>query len=648
LGQVSRLLLGEDSGWRGDLQAEADITGDMNNLALRSRLRVENAHRVEFTPLSHFNVDARCEAAYHHEERSVDKLTCLWPTGDGHLLLTGSVADLGHPEPRLKLEINHTPVSLVVSVLGLMRRGVPALVDASGAINGEFDWGAEKAPGKGAAASAAAEGLTGQAVAEMVSLRLANVEHPISFAALRFGTASEIAAVAPGKGRHRQKNAAVAAPVTPRNTIVLEPAEFEAGAAVPMKVAGEFSRNGFSLHFTGESAVARLVPVAQEFGQIGAMGALAAKGTAQADLTLAGPWIPAVDADTGANVNAPVEGWVRLQHVEVKPGWLPEPMEIGSATAQFGGGKVTWSDASVSIGTAGDAAGGRIAAKGSASYPAVCVDAAGCTAQVDLEFSSLNAGSLEAALLGKGKHGEFLQALLSRVESPAPPWPALHGTVHAGTLTVGDLKLTDANAAIAVENHGLKILALDANGLGGSAHLTGSVATGQDGPQYALDVSWSRVKLAQAGALFHETWGTGSIDGEMKLKLHGAPTKLAATATGDFRWLVKGKWGGSWEGPGREAGAKPAAIAGSSRWAASGNIEHEVLTLTRGPALGTIGLNRKVNLNWSGAGAGLERAAAEGAGRDPLHISGTVARPVVSSAGHGVVRVEGAAEAREN
>src|SRR6185437_12087223 len=230
----------------------------------------------------------------------------------------------------------------------------------------------------------------------------ANVEHPISFATLRFSTPSTIAPVAPGKERHRQKKAAVVVPVTPRNAVALEPAAFEAGAAAPMKVAGEFSRSGFSLHFTGESTMARLIPVAQEFSQIGAVGALAAKGTAQTDLTLAGPWIPAVDADTGANVDAPVEGWVRVEHGELKPEWLPEPIEVGSATAQFASGKVTWSDASVSVGGGI----GKLAAKGSVSYPAVCADAAGCAAQVNLEFPALNVGALEAALLGKDRHGK--------------------------------------------------------------------------------------------------------------------------------------------------------------------------------------------------------------------------------------------------
>jgi hypothetical protein len=625
LGQASRLVLGEDSGWRGDLHAEGDVTGDMRDLTLKSRLQVDDAHRLEFTPMSHFDVDTRCEAAYHHEAQSLDNLTCLWPTGDGHLLLTGAVADLAHPEPRLKLEINHTPVRFVVDLLGLMRRGLPALVDASGTINGEFAWGPAET---GSAAASLRNALTGHAVAEGVSLRLANVDRPITFAALRFATASDIAAAAaPRPLKHGGKKAAAPTRVAAAgNGILVEPATFAAGAAAPMEVAGRISRAGFSMHFTGESSVARLVPVARDFSQLDALNALAAKGTAQTDLTVAGPWIPAVDADTGASVESPVQGWVRLEHAEVKPVWLREPIEIGSATAQLDGSTVTWANASVSV--------KGIAAEGSASYPATCANPGGCGAQVNMDFPTLNAGDLESALLGRGEHG-VLEEILSRVESPAPGWPALNGTVHAGVLTIANLRLKNASASIAVKDHRLRILSLDASGLGGSAHATGSVEAAQGGPQYALKVTWSGVKLAQAGELFRENWGTGSVDGQMNLTLEGAGNP-ASTATGKFQWLVNGKWGGSW-GLGErrvEQGTQPAAM----HWAGAGMIAHEALTLTKGPAQGTIGFNRKLNLDWTGVPQGSRRGKTmtapeqgEGEGLNPLHIVGTLARPAVSA-----------------
>jgi len=612
MGQVSRMVLGEDSGWRGDLRADADITGDMRDLTLRSRLRVADAHRLEFTPLTHFNIDARCNAEFHHPTRSLDNLTCLWPTGDGHLLLTGAVPDLTNPQPKLKLEINHTPVSFVVDLLGLMRRGLPGLVDAKGTINGEFDWG--PSAGKDVA-SPPVESLTGQAVAEKISLQLANVDRSFTFAALHFATPSEIEKTSRYARHGRRSRTPKQEPVagSGRNVVLLEPATFDAGAATPMAVSGQFSRAGFSLHLSGESSVARLLPLARDFSQLNALDGLAAKGTAQTNLTFAGPWIPPVNLD-GTSAAEQAQGWVRLQHSQAQPKWLPEPVEIASATAQIGGQNITWSNASISV--------RGIAAKGSVSYPAACADPAGCAAEVNLDFPSLNAAELQRALLGEG-HGKFITAILSRVESAPPPWPVLNGTLHAGTLTIGKLRLTNASAAIAVRDHKLNILSLDASGLGGSAHATGAITKTDGGPQYALDIAASGVKLAEAGALFRENWGTGTLDGQMKLDLQGT-SDLASSATGDFRWLVSGSWGGNWKGARPEHPTRH-----RTQWTAAGTIGNEALTLTRGPARGTIGFNRRLNLEWTG-GAPAARLAQNGP--TPVQISGTLAHPVESAA----------------
>jgi hypothetical protein len=305
---------------------------------------------------------------------------------------------------------------------------------------------------------------------------------------------------------------------------------------------------------------------------------------------------------------------VRLQHAQVQPKWLPEPVDIASATAQLGGQNVTWANASISV--------RGIAAKGSVSYPATCADPAGCAAEVNLDFPSLNVAELARALLGEG-HGRFITAILSRVESAPPPWPMLNGTLHAGTLTIGKLRLTNASAAIAVHDHKLSILSLDANGLGGSAHATGEITKTDGGPQYALNITANGVRLAQAGALFRESWGTGTLDGQMKLDLHGT-SDLASSATGDFRWLVNGTWGGSWKGARPEHPSRH-----RTQWAATGTIGNEALTLTKGPALGTIGFNRKLNLEWTGTGPEARVAEREPA---PIQITGTLAHPVESVA----------------
>ena len=118
------------------------------------------------------------------------------------------------------------------------------------------------------------------------------------------------------------------------------------------------------------------------------------------------------------------------------------------------------------------------------------------------------------------------------------------------------------------------------------------------------------------------------MDGDAKLKLHGA-ANLTASATGTFEWLVNGRWGGSWNSrPGER-------LLPRSQWSAAGTIGHEALTLTKGPAKGTIGFNRRLNLDWTGkkhSGRRVKAVAAAEAGEtknlDLVRITGTLAHPV--------------------
>ena len=52
LGQVTRLIAGMDSGWRGDLDATVGIRGTVGDLQLQSRVQVGNLRRQEFQPVT--------------------------------------------------------------------------------------------------------------------------------------------------------------------------------------------------------------------------------------------------------------------------------------------------------------------------------------------------------------------------------------------------------------------------------------------------------------------------------------------------------------------------------------------------------------------------------------------------------------------
>ncbi len=393
-----------------------------------------------------------------------------------------------------------------------------------------------------------------------------------------------------------------------------------------MQVSAQLSRSGFSLHFTGESSLARLQPVTRDLTQLAPFQALAPQGTAQSDLTLSGPWFLPITLDT-ASAQSRLSGWTRLQHARVKPAWLPEPIDILTATAQFGvqpgatsadqlrtqsvsssGNTITWADASIAV--------NGIAAKGSASYTIGCDNPSGCAAEVNLDFLSLDLAYLRSAILGSS-HSNFFQSILSQVEGAPLPWPPLTGTVHVAKLTLGPLHLTNARAAFTVQSGQLDLTSLDASTLGGSTHVSGTIQAASNGPKYDLSLTWTGVKLAQATALFHEKWGTGSVDGQAALNLNGYAA-LAPTASGTFSWIVNGNWGGAW------SPAPP--FRSHASWSAAGTFANQTLTLTKGPARGTITFSRKLDLTWQPIAPRATPHATS-----PIAITGTLAHPTIST-----------------
>ena len=403
------------------------------------------------------------------------------------------------------------------------------------------------------------------------------------------------------------------------------------GAPAPLQISGQLTPAGFDLRLSGAATLPQLTPWINSFAilhsSLFSLSTPANSAPAVADLNLAlqGPWMAPVNAEDHPRNLTMAQGSLRLQHVEAKLDWLPEPIEINSATASFSPSVVTWSNATFNI--------NGVAVQGSATYPFPCENPAGCAARLTLDVTNLDAATLESTLLGTGHHGELIDAILSKVgaEIGHKPWPSLDSAAHIGVLSLGRLALRNARALVSVRNDQLKIDSLDADTLGGSLHASGTVETSGSGPQYSLDLNFSGLKIAEAANLFHENWGAGSIDGGAQLTLHGYSTAdLTSSARGAFHW----NWSqGSLPISANSASLQPASLtrpaAGLSplhfsHWSANGTIFDGLLHLapdaSGNSVTGTISFQRELNLIWP---------AAKG---QPLHLSGTLAHPALAPA----------------
>ena len=572
LGQIARLLLGKDTGWRGNMDINGTIKGDVFNPQFKTRIQIAAMHRQEFSPLEPFNVDATCQGNYRHDSRSLENLTCLWPIDRGHLLLTGSVVDTEHPKPSFNLQIQNLPASFGLSSLRLFRNGFASSTQVSGVIGGSLAYTKSRS-----------ETLTGDVTATGVTIRAPGMDAPVTFPALHLTSTAAPPAGRPAKTRSTS-------PGTPAS-LHLATAGIPFGEDVPLTVSGDFTRQNFSLRFTGDAALKRLRPITASIGLLhNAASALAPQGSAILDLTIQGQWTPGSTLGNPASGATTTEGSLRLKNAKYQATFLPEPVEIVSAQAALSSTRIIWNPVSIVF--------HKILATLSLTAPIPC-SAPACVREFSLSTPQLDAAALQSAVMGAGERGEFLQQILARLDRNKIQWPALNGTVRAATFTLGPLALHDASCEIRIEGRQIQFKSIEAHSLNGILQANGTMDATASTPRYSFDAQLLHASAAGLATLWHEPPPTGTVSAATHLELSGYSTEdLAKSAQGTFHW--------DWtQGT---TTLVPAALTHFDHWSADGSIKNRQLTfdqsqLVRGSVrqtvAGTISFDREPNLTIS-------------------------------------------------
>jgi hypothetical protein len=584
LGQLSRLTLGRDIGWRGGVEVQAQIAGTAQLARIQSKINVAGFHRAEFTPNHPLDLATTCQALFRKQTRTLEDMTCKSPVGEGALLLTGSIQDAPElPQADLKLEVSHVPASAALAALQEVRNGLGAGVQASGTIDGEFQYTSQlqRSPFIAGQAEVAALGLSSSASGK-----------PFLLAPVRLRWES------PSSG-----NAGLAG-------LLLQPARVSMGGPAPVTVNGRFTSAGFDLHASGAASLARLQQFNQGFGLLG--GSLAAlgpsQGAATADLDFRGPWLlPEPDPDHPVNAST-AEGSISLHNAEVRTSYLSRPLHIASAQAILSPTQVTWTNATISYGT--------MEGQATLEYPTSCAVKTGCPRHFSLVTPALDLGVLRSTMLGAGR-GQLLHQLLNRIDRSSTPWPLLSGTVQAEQLAIGKLTIHDATGTLDIGGETLTVRSLNGRAGNGTLHLSGLMNSAGSEPAYQVELEVTNASPAALGSIFEERWGTGTISLAAQLRMAGLDAEdLAGSAAGTVHW--------SWTKGALQAETPRIQF---DQWNADATIAGSTITITHSlliqgnearPLSGTISFDRELDLK-----AGL-RAGTQA-------ITGTLEHPQVQT-----------------
>ncbi len=560
MGQLSRLLIGSDAGWRGNLTAEMKLDGTPDSANVITRLRATGVHREEFAPAAPMDFDANCGFAYHYSLRTIEKLICDSPLGDGRLRLEGNLPSGG--QPTLSLELQKIPAQAVLDALRTVRQELGAGLEADGTVSGKLIYDttapvqvvepqskpthqARKSAAIKAAASTTPDPLSGSITLDALKLSGGGLSQPIQIPKVVF---------TPAAGTSGQNN------------VLAGTATLPAGGPTPLVFTVRLMLTGYQVKARGAGTPARIRQIAHAAGlkEAGALDAIAGDPVA-VDLAIEGPWLPAPDtslaestagsgASAGQEIAAPVTqpipdrliGTVTLRNANWKTDVLPSAVTISAATLHLGGGASMWD--SVAFGY------GPLKGTARVEFPACSASEQPCLPTANLEFPSLDAAELETTLLGAEKKGTLLSTVIARLTPTSThTWPAFQGTLKVGSLVLGPVTLDDFSADFKVAAAEAEITRVEAGLLGGQIHVTGKVENA-DKPAYSLEGQFGKISPTEFCKLLELRCTGASLDGDGKVELVGYASKgLASSAKGTlhFDWkkgAVTGRLGQSAEG----------------------------------------------------------------------------------------------------
>jgi hypothetical protein len=629
LGQLTRLMIGSDPGWRGDLTGELHLDGTADAARIKTRLRAAGVHRAEFAPVAPMDFDANCGFVFHFSGQAIENLVCDSPLGDGRIHLAGDLPGQGGP-PRFSVELDRIPVTAGLDALRTVRSGLGPGLEARGTISGKISYAAVPAEGGAAekTAGAAKPGraqyrgpFTGSLAVEGLQLSGDGLSTPIQAPRL---------VLEPAPVKQSQPLRPYQSPVKAQSSLPTPAAALSAtvaipaGGTTPLAVTMRLTLSGYQVTMRGQASLARARELARVAGVADAVALDALAGDpVTVDLSAEGPWAPvqripfssippvvavssaaattgnltgnrpaiaspAADESAGPDTDN-LSGTVTLRNANWKADYLASHVQIAQATLHVGNGELRWDPVVFSYGPVGGTA--------SLSLPASCDVAPPCLPHFQVRFGALDASSLQAAILGAQEKGTLLSTLIARLRpSSAPSWPQLEGAVTADSLILGPVTLREASATLRVLSTDAEITGLDAGLLGGRVHGSGALraaGTGQGKPSYTLQGQFEKLNPAAVGQLVGLRFSGGVIDADGKIELSGFTDKdLADSVKGTLRFDWRhGAVSAPAGGHGGELTESPAALPATAS-VPSALVRFDHWTAEAGIANGTITLNQ--------------------------------------------------------
>ncbi|MGA7908902.1 MAG: AsmA family protein [Candidatus Sulfotelmatobacter sp.] len=512
LGQLSKLVSGNDRGWRGGVQMDATLQGTPAALRVSADASVQDFHRYDISTGEPFGLAAHCDAQYSSVDRVLHQVFCSAPVGNGVINLHGDVGLPGTHVAVMAMEAEQLPVSALTELARRAKKDLSADLVATGTVQGSFtmhEGGPAPAgvqfEGRGEIADLHIGSGTGSATGKL-ELGPETVPFVLDSGAREASSRGPKALMPVGKdvphaaGETRLRFGPVAIALgTPK---------------APAAIQGWVARSGYGLNLSGEGEVSRVLRLARLLG-LPALTA-AAEGVGQMNLQIAGAWTGWASGSP-LDFSAPrVTGTVQLRNVRIELRGVSQPIEIAAAEVRLSPDEARVEKLSAS--------GGGAHWTGSLALPRGCGAPGACVVHFNLTGDEINLAELHQWLGAKPSQRRWYQVLTAA----APAGPTFFenlratGKIYAARLEIRDAVASSVSASVDLDRGRLKVSDLRADFLGGKHHGDWQGDFRVSPPVFSGNGTLTAIALTQAARIMHDRWIEGTASGTYQVSASGS------------------------------------------------------------------------------------------------------------------------------
>jgi AsmA protein len=540
LGQITKLITGNDGGWRGAISLSARISGTPEVLTVRSETGMEAFHRYDIAGRDNIVMGTTCSAQYNALIGHFTDVLCESPIKDGYVRLSGSMAVAGRVPLisgyNLTFAASNVPVTSMLRLLRLSKKNVPPELTADGLLNAEFHLAREtNVTAQRAPRSREACNGTGS----ITNLRLSSPPRNGIGTATSAGDEIVFAAIPlqlAGCGGAREYNAGTAGNDFDRSTepprrqadgrgigLKIGPVTFAMNSSTPLRTGAWISKSGYNFFLRGDSDLSHLFGLEAMLGIPGFHPV--AEGSLRIDANVSGRW---------QGFSAPITtGNAQLRNVHAEVRGMNVPLEIAAATVSLDPDVLIMQRISAHTGAThwnGRVTAPRHCSSAAANASAASPETRKCEYQFDLTADELSTADLATWFSPRAVKRPWYRILSPNSDSPserAPGTDSLLALQATGNLRIGRINLKQTTATQVSTQ-----LELDRGKLSLSS-LHGRILQGFHQGNWVIDLNRSKaasgirfrgtgtlqnVSLEQLSTIMNDAWIAGSASGTYEIK----------------------------------------------------------------------------------------------------------------------------------